>query len=60
MNSMGIAHSYWQFLKKHNNPAIEAGMILRWDGRDGSGAELPGGIYFAVMRANVRRLRQAF
>jgi len=26
MNSLGIAHSYWLFLKKHNNPAIEAEM----------------------------------
>ncbi len=26
MNSLGIAHSYWLFLKKNENPAIEAEM----------------------------------
>ena len=30
MNSLGIAHSYWLYLKKHNHPAIEAEMRMHW------------------------------
>jgi hypothetical protein len=38
--------------------ATEAGGVLHWDGRDGAGRELPGGIYFAVLRVRGERVRE--